>query len=126
MPRKPKLHTWLKPGSHDYKVIVHCYFHLLQEERFTVLAELARQSGAPWEMLKNFEDGARHHGQAFDYHVQEVSQFAGYLLERQYEMLEWRLAHQVKSIMSQAAQAQIREKRDRSTAARRARKARYN
>jgi hypothetical protein len=125
MPR-PKLHAWLKPGSDDYRAVVHAYFHLLQEERFIRLAALGDQLGMPHFMVEDFRESAVAHGIAFERQIAEIPTFAGYVMDRQYERLEWRLRHQMDVINSAGERGIPRKKRDRSTNARRERKARYN
>ena len=126
MARRVKLHTWLKPGSVEYKAVVHAYFHLLQHERFLSLALLATMSNAPSKMIEDFNDTADGHYIAFAEQIRHYPQFEGYLLERSQENMEWRVFHQANCIIRDGEAHAMTGKRSKSNEKRRRQQARYN
>jgi hypothetical protein len=126
MAKLPKLDTMVNPSWDLYKELVHAYYHLLQGERATrALLGISHLGGTSeqvyyWQGLENM------HYSAYEAIIENLGNWHEYLSARQEEHMERRAT--VMFVERDAPKKPMfREfKRDRSTAARRRRKARYN
>lgn len=121
-----KLYEYLKPGTTEWKAVVHAYFHLLQWERWNALIVLGMMSDAPNWMLENFQDSAQGHLMAFDVQIEEFPHWREYLYSRQLTRMEWRVKHQADSIMKAGERHARANTRDRKAENKRRRRYRQN
>lgn len=126
MNRVPKLHEFFKPGSDEYKAIVHAYYHFLQFERGERFKALGIITHADPDIIKYWADHAKYHYSAYENQANHMPTMIEYVDDRAWENIEKRMHIMTKEHPPEEKARREKLARKKQREFERGKKARYN